>query len=64
MSKQLAEKVQETLASASPDTPPVSLTMQLSDKKYSKTEVTFVPNGNNYSRRFKLTVTSAIGNGK
>ena len=64
MSKQLAEKVQETLASASPDTPPVSLTMQLSDKKYSKTEVTFVPNGNNYSRRFKLTETSAIGNGK
>ena len=60
MSKQFVEKVQETLASASPNTPPISLTMQLSDKKYSKTEVTFVPNGNNCSRLFKLSVTSVI----
>ena len=60
MHKPFVEKVQETLAYASPDTPPDKLTLELSKKEHYQTQVTVVRNGKEYSRRYKLIVNSGL----
>jgi len=56
MHKQFVEKLQETLAYASPD----MLTLKLSENKNSKTQVTIGWNGKEYSRRYELIVNSEV----
>jgi hypothetical protein len=60
MGKQLVEMLQETLAYASPDRPPDAVTLQLSENKHFKTEVTVVWTGKEYSRRYQLIVNSEV----
>jgi hypothetical protein len=60
MSEALVEKTKQTLRYALPSSPPDSIRLTLSENKLTKTEVTVLRRGTEYSRQYTLTVKEAL----